>query len=57
MNAWVKEMIGMNELKSFGGDDWSSIEPQADLMPHFTDAGVCAKQAPTKYYVEVELSK
>ncbi len=21
MNAWVKEMIGMNELKSFGGDD------------------------------------
>ncbi len=21
MNAWVKEMSGMNELKSFGGDD------------------------------------
>ncbi len=21
MNAWLKEMSGMNELKSFGGDD------------------------------------
>ncbi len=49
VNAWVKEMSGMNELKSFGGDNrlienaewWNVPETDGKYRMHAEEILVC----------------
>ncbi len=56
---WPAKMPDLNPIWNlwdtvFSRERWETVDPtiqQIASMPHLTDAGVCAKGAPTKYWV------